>query len=259
MAMTVGISAPLAGKRALVTGAGAGIGLASARMLASQGARVAINDLPSNKNLARVVDQLRGEGLDVLAAPGDMSVPDDVQRMMADAVAAMEGLDYLVNNAATPGTSQEIPPSDLNGQDDAFWGRLLSVNLIGPFRCIRAAAPHLRESQGAIVNVASTAALGGGGSSTAYGASKAGLLLMTRELAKGLGPHIRVNAIAPGWVGGTDWMCGWSPEEANAAAQRLPLGRVGRPDDFAEVILFLCAAGAYVTGQTIIVDGGLLA
>lgn len=259
MANTVGISAKLQGKRALVTGGGAGIGLATARMLARQGARVAINDLAGSASLARAIETLQDEGLDVLPAPGDVSIPEDVVRMVAEAAGAMGGLDYLVNNAATPGTRKEIPASDLDSQDDAFWNKLLSVNLIGPFRCARAALPHLRAAQGAIVNVVSTAALGGGGSSTAYASSKAGLVLMTRELAKGLGPDIRVNAVAPGWVGGTEWMCGWSPEEANVAAQRLPLGRVGQPDDFAEVILFLCAAGAYMTGQTVVVDGGLLA
>lgn len=259
MANTVGISANLQGKRALVTGAGAGIGLATARMLARQGARVAINDLADRDSLARAIETLRAEGLDVLPAPGDVSSAEHVARMVAEAAAAMGGLDYLVNNAATPGTRQEIPPSDLDSQDDAFWNKLLSVNLIGPFRCARAALPHLRAARGAIVNVVSTAALGGGGSSTAYASSKAGLMLMTRELAKGLGPDIRVNAVAPGWVGGTEWMCGWSPVEAAAAARRLPLGRVGQPDDFAEVVLFLCAAGAYMTGQTLVVDGGLLA
>jgi 3-oxoacyl-[acyl-carrier protein] reductase len=228
-------------------------------MLARQGARVAINDLAGSASLPRAIEILRAEGLDVLPAPGDVSSAEDVVRMVAEAASAMGGLDYLVNNAATPGTRLEIPPSDLDSQDDAFWTQLLSVNLIGPFRCARAALPHLRAAQGAIVNVVSTAALGGGGSSTAYASSKAGLVLMTRELAKGLGPDIRVNAVAPGWVGGTEWMCGWSEEEAAASAKRLPLGRVGQPDDFAEVILFLCAAGAYMTGQTVVVDGGLLA
>lgn len=253
------LRANLAGRRALVTGAAAGIGLATASLLARSGARVALNDLPGSAALEREVRALRAQGCDVIAAPGSVGDAADAARMVEQAVADLGGLDYLVNNAATAGTKTAIPPSDLEAQDEAFWGLLLSVNLLGPFRCVRAAAPHLRKTRGAIVNVASTAAFGGGGSSTAYASTKAGLVLMTRELAKGLGPDIRVNAVAPGWVGGTNWECRWDEEEAQRAAAGLPLGRIGQPKDFAEVILFLCASAAYVTGQTLIVDGGLMA
>lgn len=173
---------------------------------------------------------------------------------------AMGGIDYLVNNAATPGTRDMIPASDLASQDDAFWDKLLSVNLVGPFRCARAALPYLKESKGAIVNVASVAAMGGGCSSTTYATTKAGLVSMTRELAKGLAPDIRVNAVAPGWVKSSGWDCSWDEKEADAAAQALiPLQRIGEPKDYAEPILYLCAGGHYITGQTLIVDGGLLA
>jgi 3-oxoacyl-[acyl-carrier protein] reductase len=255
----LGITADLRGRRALVTGAASGIGLATAALLARCGATVALNDLASNPALARQLALLAAEGLEVRAAPGNVGDPEDAGRMVADAAREMGGLDFLVNNAATPGTATAIPPSDLERQDEAFWSRLVSVNLVGPFRCVRAAAPFLKASRGAIVNVTSTAAFGGGGSSTAYGTTKAGIVLMTRELAKGLGPEVRVNAVAPGWVGGTNWDCSWNAQEAAQAALALPLGRVGEPGDFAEVILFLCAAGSYMTGQTIVVDGGLLA
>lgn len=257
--MTTRISANLKGKRALVTGGGGGIGLAAAKMLALHGAQVAINDLPGSKTLADTVEQLRSQGLDVIAAPGDVDDDAQVRAMVAAAVLAMGGLDYLVNNAATPGTREAIATGDLEGQDDAFWGKLLSVNLVGPYRCVRAAAPHLRTSRGAVVNVASTAGLGAGGSSSAYASSKAGLILLTRELAKGMGPDVRVNAVAPGWVGGTEWMCQWDDTHAQGAIKQLPLQRLGMPDDFAEAIFFLCAAGHYITGHTLVVDGGLTA
>jgi 3-oxoacyl-[acyl-carrier protein] reductase len=253
------ITANLSGKRALVTGAASGIGLATVEALARAGATVALNDLASNAQLDKEVSRLIALGLKVVAAPGDVGDSLVAERMVHAAVEAMGGLDFLVNNAATPGTREAIPPSNMSIQDDAFWNKLISVNLIGPFRCIRAAAPFLKASNGAVVNVASTAAFGGGGSSTTYATTKAGLVLMTRELAKGLGPEIRVNAIAPGWVGGTNWDCGWDPEEAAAAALALPLGRVGMPVDYAEVIFYLCAGAGYMTGQTLIVDGGLLA
>jgi 3-oxoacyl-[acyl-carrier protein] reductase len=257
--VNMNISANLRGKRALVTGGASGIGLATVEALATAGACVAINDLPSSKALHAAVSRLKALGLDVIAAEGDVGHPESAERMVKAAAQAMGGLDYLINNAATPGTRNAISPSDLDSQDEAFWLKLLSVNLIGPFRCIRAAAPYLKESRGAIVNVASTAAFGGGGSSTTYASAKAGLVLMTRELAKGLGPHVRVNGIAPGWVGGSSWECSWNEAEAKDAASTLPLGRIGMPDDYAEVIFYLCAGAGYMTGQTLIVDGGLLA
>lgn len=253
------ITADLRNSRALVTGAASGIGLATVEMLARCGAAVALNDLAGNPALQAHVERLRADGHSVIAAPGDVGDPQECDRMVGNAVRELGGLDFLVNNAATPGTRTAIPPSDLGRQDEALWARLLSVNLLGPYRCVRAATPALREASGAVVNVSSTAAFGGGGSSTAYATTKAGIVLMTRELAKGLGPSIRVNAIAPGWVGGTNWDCRWDPADAQAAAASLPLGRVGDPEDFAEVILFLCAGGRYMTGQTLVVDGGLLA
>ncbi|MEH6443825.1 MAG: SDR family oxidoreductase [Oceanospirillaceae bacterium] len=253
------ITADLKGKRALVTGGASGIGLATVEMLARCGATVAINDLPSSTKLAAEVERLRGLGLDVHAAQGDISDPDSVIAMVNGAAEMMGGLDYLVNNAATPGTSATIPESDLESQDEAFWNKLLSVNLIGPFRCIRAALPHLKEGGGAVVNVASIAAMGGGASSTTYATTKGGLITMTRELARGLGPNVRVNAVAPGWVKSSGWECTWDSKEAEEAALLLPLKRIGVPADYAEAIFFLCVGGSYITGQTLVVDGGLLA
>jgi 3-oxoacyl-[acyl-carrier protein] reductase len=253
------ITANLKGKRALVTGGASGIGLATVEMLARCGATVAINDLPSSTKLSTEVERLRGLGLDVYAAQGDISDPDSVIAMVNGAAEVMGGLDYLVNNAATPGTSETIPESDLDSQDEAFWNKLLSVNLIGPFRCIRAALPYLKEGGGAVVNVTSIAAMGGGASSTTYASTKGGLITMTRELARGLGPNVRVNAVAPGWVKSSGWDCTWDSEEAEEAALLLPLKRIGVPEDYAEAIFFLCVGGSYITGQTLVVDGGLLA
>ncbi len=253
------IQADLRGRCALVTGAASGIGLATAEALAQAGATVAMNDLPGNAILAREVERMTALGYAVLAAPADMGKADDIRSMVAQCVARTGRLDYLVNNAATPGTSTAIATSDLESQTDAFWLRLLSVNLLGPYNCIKAALPHLKASRGAVVNVASTAAFGGGASSTAYAAGKSALVLMTRELAKGLGPEIRVNGIAPGWVGQSGWECAWEDDAAAAAASTLPLRRVGLPSDYAQVIFFLCAGADYMTGQTLIVDGGMLA
>jgi 3-oxoacyl-[acyl-carrier protein] reductase len=253
------IWADLSGKAALVTGGAAGIGLATATLLARMGASVAVNDLPQNTGLTPEVERLRSRGYKATAAPGDVGNPDDVQSMVQTVVAKLGRLDYLINNAATPGTSQPIPPGDLERQTEAFWQRLLSVNLLGPFRCTKAAAPHLKAAHGAVVNTASISALAGGGSSSAYCATKAALVNLTKELARGLAPEVRVNAIAPGIVHGSAWECKWDPAWMERAIAGVPLQRAGTPTDYAEVILFLCAGAGYITGETIVVDGGLRA
>ena len=250
------IGADLEGKTALVTGGASGIGLATVSLLARCGAAVAINDRPGNPALEAAVDTLGQQGLAVLAAPGDIGDPVAVPAMVETAVGALGRLDYLINNAGTAMTSKPIPPEDLDALDEAFWHSVLGVNLIGPFRCTRAAAAHLKESAGAVVNTASIAAFGGAGSSAAYAASKAGLVSLTRSLARGLAPEVRVNAVAPGFIR-TQWTDRFGTEWQSQAVARTALGRAGEPEDVAEVMLFLCAGAAFVTGQTLIVDGGM--
>ena len=250
------ITADLTGKRALVTGGASGIGLGTVELFARLGARVAINDLESNPGLDTEVERLRSEGHDVLAAPGDVGDALGARAMVETAAQKMGGLDYLINNAGTPGTKQTIPPSDLDRFTEEFWQHLLSVNLLGPFRCAHAAAPHLKAAHGAIVNTTSLAGFTGGGSSLPYSATKAGLINLTKGLAQGLAPEVRVNAIAPGLVQ-SNWECRFSEAEIAAETAATPLARAGTPADYAEVMLFLCAGGAYVTGHTIVVTGGI--
>jgi NAD(P)-dependent dehydrogenase (short-subunit alcohol dehydrogenase family) len=250
------ITADLAGKSALVTGGASGIGLATATLFARCGATVAINDLPDNPGLDEAVESLADDGLDVIAAPADVADAGQVSAMVEAACKTLGRLDFLLNNAGTSGTSIPIPPGDLDALSEELWNRLLGLNLIGPFRCTRAAAPHLKATHGAVVNTASIAALGGLGSSTAYAASKAGLVSLTRSLARGLGPAVRVNAVAPGYIR-TPWTARFGAEWEAATVARTALQRAGTPEDVAETMLFLCAGGAYITGQTIVVDGGL--
>ena len=245
------LTADLHERTAIVTGAASGIGLATATLLARSGAQVALNDRPGNPRLDDAVRRLADEGLRVLAAPGDVGDAVDAARMVTDAAHAMGRLDFLVNNAATPGTTSPIPPADFERQDEAFWQRLLSVNLLGPYRCTVAAAPHLRATRGAIVNTASISAFGGGGSSSVYCATKAALVNLTREHARALGPEVRVNAIAPGIVD-SDWECRFA--EDSERLDRVPLRRRGQPEDYAEVIVFLLAGAAYMTGETVAVS-----
>ena len=240
----------------VVTGGASGIGLATVERLARNGAKVAINDLVGNPRLAEETARLASAGHDVSAFPGDVSKPDDVDAMIAAAVRHFGHLDFLVNNAATPGTSAPIPPDDFERQDEAFWAKLISINQIGPYRCLKATAPHLRQAKGAVVNVASTAGLGYGGSSSVYASTKAALILLTKEWAHALGPDVRVNAIAPNVVDGSGWDCRFDPDALTEHVAKLPLRRAGKPEDYAEVIFYLLAGASYITGQTIVVDGG---
>jgi 3-oxoacyl-[acyl-carrier protein] reductase len=160
-----------------------------------------------------------------------------------------------VNNAGAPLTREPIPPADLDALTEEFWDRILRINLLSAFWVTRSVAAALRAARGAVVNTVSSAAFGGGGSSTAYATAKAGLAGLTRELARGLAPEVRVNGIAPGFVN-SNWACSFGDIDA-AAADSVPLGRVGQPADYAELIVYLCAGAAYVTGAVIPVTGGL--
>jgi 3-oxoacyl-[acyl-carrier protein] reductase len=244
----------LEGRRALVTGSASGIGFATAALLARSGARVALNDLPGVA-LEAAVGRLKLEGLAVEAAPGDLGAADSARQAAKHALDALGGLDYLVNNAGAPFTRAPIPPSDLGALTEDFWDRILRVNLMSAFWMTQALERPLRDARGAVVNTVSVSAFGGGGSSTAYATAKAGLAGLTRELARGLAPAVRVNGIAPGYVN-SNWQCVFGDLEALARAS-VPLGRVGQPEDYAELIAFLCAGASYITGEVIPITGGI--
>jgi 3-oxoacyl-[acyl-carrier protein] reductase len=241
--------------KVLVTGGASGIGLATVKAFLRNGATVAINDLPGDK-LDAIINELGSNGDKVIATPGDIGDPDSASDMINQAISGLGGLDFLINNAGTPATRKPIAPADFDSQDEALWNRLLNVNLLGPYRCTKAAEKALRQSKGAIVNTASISAFGGGGSSSPYCATKAALIAITREWSRALAPDVRVNAIAPGLVD-SDWMCRFEETKFDVAKE-VPLEREGKPDEYAEFILFLAAGATYMTGQTVIVDGGLM-
>jgi 3-oxoacyl-[acyl-carrier protein] reductase len=245
----------LSGKTALVTGAASGIGYATVAAFARRGAKVALNHLPDDARGPQAVERLRGEGLDVIAAPGDVSQAGAAEAMVRAAIDKLGRLDYLANNAGTPATAEPIAPRELDRLSEEFWTTILSTNLLGPFRCTHAAAEALRAVQGAVCNTASVAGLNMPGSSMAYGASKAALINLTKNLARALAPQARVNAVAPGHVD-TEWTRAWPAARKAAAIERTLLRRHCTAEDIAGAIVFLCADTSMITAQTLVVDGG---
>ena len=249
------ISFDMTGKKALVTGGASGIGLAVTELFQKAGATVAVNYLPSDVRAEQAVQDLVARGLKILAAPGDVSQQASADAMVAGAIGQLGGLDFLINNAGTPGTPDPIDFADLDAMSEPLWDRILATNLVGPFRCTRAAANALRASKGAVVNTASVSGFGIRGSSIAYAASKAGLINLTRSLARALAPDVRVNAVAPGLVQ-SPWTQGWPEERKQRTKDTTLLKRLTTPEEIAEVIGYLAAGASYITGQTIIADGG---
>jgi 3-oxoacyl-[acyl-carrier protein] reductase len=250
------ITADLKGKTALVTGGASGIGLATVELFVQCGATVAINHLADDARGAAEIRRLTAMGHSVISAPGDVSAASDAEAMVQRAIDKLGRLDILINNAGTSGTTAPIEFKDLDKMTEAFWSAILSTNLVGPFRCAHAAASALKAAKGAIVNTASVAGLGAVGSSIAYGASKAALINMTKNLARALAPEVRVNAIAPGLVD-SPWTKSWPEEKKRRHAETTLIPRLVLPADIAEAMLFLAAGGAMVTGQTLAVDGGM--
>ena len=238
----------LEGNVALVTGSMSGIGRAIAECLASAGATVVIN---SRTTPGDPVVLASGQA-PALHVAGDVSDEQAVARMIATISGRYGRLDVVVNNA---GATKVVPHDDLDGITVSDWHRILGVNVIGAWNVVKAAFPLLRQSPtGAVVNISSMAGVRVTGSSLPYSVSKAALNQLTRTFAKALGPHVRVNAVAPGFIE-TPWTSGWA-DRREEVVKLAPLARVGTPEEVADVVLAL-AASSYVTGEIVTIDGGL--
>jgi len=238
---------------ALVTGGGTGIGRAIAELFAAEGAKVAVNYSRSREAAEEVVAGIRSAGGTAIAIGSDVGKQAEASAMVERVAGEFGGLDLLVNNA---GWSTRIPHDQLDSLTDEIWDRTFNTNLRGAFYCVRAAVPSLRKREGAsVLNIASVAGMTGMGSSIAYAASKGAMITMTKSLARALAPAIRVNAIAPGFV--RTRFANWPASAFDQGEAMTPLKRLATVEEIAALALHLTADAKSVTGETIVVDGGL--
>ncbi len=243
----------LAGKVALVTGAQQGIGKAIALAYGREGASVVLNYLDNQAAAQEIASQIRALGPRAVPIAGDVAQAADVRRMV-EAGESLGGIDILVNNAGI------FPRVEFLDMTEAQWDEVLNVNLKGTFLCTQAVAQKLvaRGRAGAVINLASSAAFRSSPRGVHYVASKAGIVGVTRATALELAPYrVRVNAIAPGTTDTAQPRYGMSEEELQAAGRQVPLGRMGTPEDVADLAVFLASEEArHITGQTLHVNGG---
>jgi 3-oxoacyl-[acyl-carrier protein] reductase len=245
----------LEGKVALVTGAGRGIGKAVALALAAEGAKVAVNYSRSAEAAEQVVAAITEQGGAAISVQANVSINAEVEAAVKRVVAEFGTLDILVNNAGITRDKLLLRMTE----DD--WDSVLDTNLKGAFLFARAVAPIMvKRRSGVIVNVGSVIGKVGGAGQANYSASKAGLVGLTKSLARELGSrHIRINAVAPGFIT-TDMTQELKAEYQEAIVKQIPLGRFGTPEDVARVVAFLCTEdAAYIHGEVLSIDGGLFA
>lgn len=270
----------LAGKSAIVTGSGRGIGREVAMKLAAEGARVVVNDLDADP-AQEVVELIRANGGEAVACVGSVTAPDFADRLIKTTVDSFKGIDIIVNNAGF--TWDDV----VQKMSDEQWHAILDCHMTAPFRILRAAYPHIkalhaadkeagREVYRKIVNISSTSALNGNAGQINYSGAKAGVIGMTRAIAREWGRfNVNVNAVAFGLIHtrmtsadanagatvnieGREIRVGLNPEMLKSHAQRNPLGRGGTPEEAAGGVYLFCSPDSnYITGQTIAVAGNL--
>ena len=242
----------LEGRIAIVTGAGQGIGRAIAFGAAREGASIVIADV-SDASANKVKNEIEAAGGSALAICADVSNEEPVAAMVEETLQEFRRLDILVNNAGI------FPTSSVEEMSEEDWDRVIGTNLIGAFLCARAVVPtFLKQGSGRIISLTSGRAFQGAKDGAHYAASKAGIIGFSKSLALELAPHeITVNVICPGITDTAQPRGHQTEEQIYAQAQRIPLGRIGQPEDLVGPAIFLASdAAAFVTGQTILVNGG---
>jgi 3-oxoacyl-[acyl-carrier protein] reductase len=242
---------------ALVTGAATGIGRAAALALAKNGYDVVINFSRSDDAAKATARDAEAAGARTLLYRSDVSDDESVRAMLAATEKKFGRLDVLINNA---GTTIEVEPKNLDGVKIEEWNRVFAVNVLGLFLVTRAAVPLLKKSPNAgIVNTCSIAGLRPSAQPLPYAASKAAVANLTKTLANALGPEIRVNAVAPGWMEG-DWMKRTLAKNYDGLMARrakyTPLKRCCTAEDVAETMMSLILGNRFVTGEIVVIDGG---
>jgi 3-oxoacyl-[acyl-carrier protein] reductase len=242
----------LAGKVAIVTGASRGIGRAISVALAGQGAKV-VTSARNTEALETLVEEIRAGGGEAVAVAGDVAVEADANNLIERAVAAYGRLDVLVNNA---GITRDGLLLRMKNDD---WDAVIDTNLKGAFHCIRAAAKYMsKQRAGRIINISSVVGEMGNAGQANYCASKAGLLGLTKSVARELARrNVTVNAITPGFIV-TEMTAGMTDKARETMTEQIPLGRLGEAEDVANAVLFLASdRSSYITGQVLGINGGM--
>lgn len=244
----------LKGKCALVTGASRGIGKAIALKLASLGANLVLNFRNSESEALEVEKEVKDMGVDAISVKGDISKLEDVENLVAKAKEKFGAIDVMVNNA---GITKDNLLIRMKEED---FDKVIDVNLKGVFNCLKTITPvMIKQKHGKIINLSSVVGISGNAGQVNYAASKAGVIGMTKSLAKEVGSRgINVNAVAPGFIE-TDMTEVLGEKYKEESKKNIPLKRLGKPEDVANVVAFLASESSdYITGQVIHVDGGML-
>ena len=240
---------------ALVTGASRGIGAVVAARLAEAGAKVGVNYLSSHDAAAEVVDSINRRGGEAMLVEGDVGQETSAASAVKQVIDQWDRINILVNNA---GINRDRLLLRMTSDD---WDQVLTVDLKGAFLCTRHVMPHfIRQHGGRVINISSVVGISGNPGQANYAAAKAGLIGFTKAVAREVASrNVTVNAVAPGYVA-TGMVEQLSEETRQRILDRIPMGRFGTPEDVAEAVLFLCGQGAaYITGQVLTIDGGMIA